>query len=240
MKPIRRLHPVPLAAGIAVALLTLQLGHWQTRRADEKTALQAEFAAAERSAPQVLGAGEPAEWQTVELRGEWVAERAILLDNRVHQGHAGYHVYMPLRVAGRAGWILVNRGWIAAGRERSHLPAVRTSDAPVHIVGRVRHFQAKAFSLATEGSPVDAVWQTVDPQRYRTWSGSEIADFYVQQTSTADDGLIRDWPAPDAGVDRHRGYAFQWYALAALALLLTLSYVWKTLRSPHGERLDRC
>ena len=232
MKPVRRLHPVPLAAGIAVALLTLQLGHWQTRRAAEKTALQAEFAAAQRSVPQTLGAGDPAEWQAVEVRGEWIAERAVLLDNRVHQGRAGYHVYMPLEVEGSQRWILVNRGWIAAGGDRAQQPAVRTAAGPVQVVGRVRRFPADPFTLAADaGGPAERVWQTVAPERYRAWSDVAVEAFYLQQTSAADDGLVRDWPAPDAGVDRHRGYAFQWYALAALALALTLTYLWKTLRS---------
>ena len=31
--------------------------------------------------------------------------------------------------------------------------------------------------------------------------------------------LVRNWPAPDTGIDKHRGYAVQWYALAAMAAL---------------------
>jgi surfeit locus 1 family protein len=30
---------------------------------------------------------------------------------------------------------------------------------------------------------------------------------------------VRDWPAPALGVERHKGYAFQWYALAAMAVI---------------------
>lgn len=240
MHPTRRLHLLPLAAGIAVALLTLELGNWQTRRAAEKTALQAQFAAAGRSAPQALAADEPAEWQAIELRGEWVPERGFLLDNRVHQGRAGYHVVMPLRVQGRTGWILVNRGWIAAAGDRAQLPAVRSSTGSVRLVGRVRRVPADPFTLAADaGDAAGPVRQTLDLARYRAWSGVAVEDFYLQQTSAADDGLVRDWPAPDAGVDRHRGYAFQWYALAVLALALTLVYLWKTLRSTPGERDDR-
>ena len=37
--------------------------------------------------------------------------------------------------------------------------------------------------------------------------------------ATPADSMARDWPPPEAGIDKHRGYAFQWYALAALALL---------------------
>jgi cytochrome oxidase assembly protein ShyY1 len=35
----------------------------------------------------------------------------------------------------------------------------------------------------------------------------------------AGDGLVRDWPAPSLGIERHRGYAVQWYALALMAVI---------------------
>jgi len=33
---------------------------------------------------------------------------------------------------------------------------------------------------------------------------------------------VRDWPPPSLGVEKHRAYAFQWYALALMALLFFL------------------
>lgn len=236
-----RLHPVPLLAGIALALLTLQLGNWQTRRAAEKAEVQAEYrAAAERPAQplaQLLDSPPLSEWQSVELRGEWLPGRSILIDNRVHQGRAGYHVFTPLQLEGQGTVVLVNRGWIGAGGDRSLLPP-RIANPPGETVvtGRVRHPAEKPFMLAAD-SPSGMVWQALDLPRYRADTRLAVADFYVQQTSHADDGLIRDWPEPDAGIDRHRGYALQWYALAVLATGLTLWYLWNAFRrSRHDER----
>jgi surfeit locus 1 family protein len=48
--------------------------------------------------------------------------------------------------------------------------------------------------------------------------------------ATSSDGLLRDWPAPAADVHKHYGYAFQWFALAALILGL---YVWFQLLRPR-------
>jgi len=48
--------------------------------------------------------------------------------------------------------------------------------------------------------------------------------------SPAPDGLLRDWLAPASGVHKHYGYAFQWFALAALILGL---YVWFQLIRPR-------
>jgi cytochrome oxidase assembly protein ShyY1 len=34
-----------------------------------------------------------------------------------------------------------------------------------------------------------------------------------------EDGLIRDWPNPAVGVEKHKAYAFQWYALSLMAFI---------------------
>lgn len=67
-----------------------------------------------------------------------------------------------------------------------------------------------------------------------------LARWIVQQSSPAADGLVRDWPVPAAGVDRHRGYAVQWYALAALAAGLSAWYAGRLfLRRLGDERNPR-
>ena len=45
----------------------------------------------------------------------------------------------------------------------------------------------------------------------------------VLQTGAPSEGLRRDWPEPTTGVDKHNGYAFQWFGLSVLVVLL---YVW--------------
>lgn len=223
-----RLHPLPLVAGLLVAVLTAQLGNWQVSRALEKSAMQASFDSVAMSRPISLGLVPPEEWQTVELRGTWQPERSILLDNRVHRGRVGYHVLTPLELAGARRWVLVNRGWVAADVDRGRLPAVDAPAGEQVVAGRVRHPSDKPFTLAPdEGS--SRVWQVLDLVRYRQRTGLPVADFVVQQAGGAEDGLVRDWPRPDAGADRHRAYALQWYALAALAVGLTGWYVWNGL-----------
>ena len=62
----------------------------------------------------------------------------VLLDNKTRAGVAGYEVVMPLRIAGSSMHVLVNRGWIAAGRDRARLPDIRTPDVLVDVVGMAR------------------------------------------------------------------------------------------------------
>jgi len=58
----------------------------------------------------------------LEVQGVFDDAHTILLDNRVMNGVAGYHVLSPLRIAGSELAILVNRGWLAAGRSRERIP----------------------------------------------------------------------------------------------------------------------
>jgi cytochrome oxidase assembly protein ShyY1 len=59
------------------------------------------------------------------------------------------------------------------------------------------------------------------PARVAAASGLQLQPFVLEQVSPdgSEGVLLRDWPKPDLGVDKHRGYAFQWYALALTALM---------------------
>ena len=53
-------------------------------------------------------------------------------------------------------------------------------------------------------------------------TGLRLEPRIIEQHSAADDGLLREWPRPDAGVERNESYALQWYSFAALAVILAL------------------
>jgi surfeit locus 1 family protein len=102
-------------------------------------------------------------------------------------------------------------------------------DAAQAIARVVRLLHHEARDLAAAG-PLGGIWQNLDFEAYERASGRKVARFVVQQTNDTGDGLRRVWARPDAGVDKHRGYAFQWYSLAALITVLTLYFGGKALR----------
>ena len=187
--------------------------------------------------------------QRVVLNGEWLVSATVFLDNRTHAGRAGYHVLTPLRLADGSGVVLVNRGWVAADADRTVLPEVALAPAQVALEARVHVPDADAFTLAKAGqTEAGQVWQAVDlshlaaradvslPLCSASGAGSAcLASWLALQSSDSADGLVRDWPLPAAGIERHRGYAFQWYCLAALAAALTAGYAWRLFSRRHHD-----
>ena len=260
MRVVRKLvrSVVPTVAAMAVVALTLSLGNWQTRRAQEKLQLQQQREAADRSAPAqvppVLLADadvQALEGRRASVTGELLADRSVYIDNRTHEGIAGFHLVTPIKIAGlggqgaRAVHLLVLRGWVARDpRERTRLPVVPAPAGPVTVTGIAQRELAQALELAASAppGPEQRIWQNLTVEGYRRWSGLDLQPMLIRQTEPArgpegdfDDGLVRDWPRPGLDVDKHRGYAFQWYALAAATAALWIWFVvWRPLQRRAG------
>lgn len=213
-------------AALAVIGVCVAAGNWQSRRAAYKEALAEQLDA--RSAAPVAelrdGAMKAEDWafRRVRVRGEYVSAKGILLDNRVLQGRVGYHVLTPLRIEGSDRHVLIDRGWIAAPRTRAQLPAVATPAGLQEVTGVAVLPPERVFELRG-GVPEGAVWQHFLMPRYEEWSGLAMQPLLVQQTNDAGDGLTREWVRPDTGVQKHRGYALQWYLFATLTVILYVS-----------------
>jgi surfeit locus 1 family protein len=226
----RRFRPgvLPTLAMLAAVVVCAAAGRWQQGRMHDKEALRAQMDAALRMAPVALvGLPGAADWTSlryrpVVARGVYRANVQILIDNRVRGGRAGYHVVAPLDLPdGRA--VLVNRGWVAQGASRAALPDVPAPRGAVTVEGRIAVPSAGYLELKA-GAPAGPVWQNLDPARFAAATGVAVLPVVIEQTAAPapDDGLVREWPAPDFRIDTHRIYMVQWYAFAALAIALWL------------------
>lgn len=219
------------AAGIA-------LGNWQSRRAADRQAIAALHEAAAR-APAVDLAPQPADpsafvHRRVAARGEFLAAHTVYLDNRLYRGRPGYHVIQPLRLAGGDGiCVLVSRGWIAAGPQRDRPPPVATPAGEQWVQGIGIAHLARAFDSSSE-APAGPVRQNLRLEDFAAVSGLRLQPFVIEQQSPLDDGLVRDWPRPEAGWQKNKAYAMQWYALAALAVILFLALSTRREQPPAG------
>ena len=189
-----------LALAAAACAAGVALGNWQARRAEEKRTLGAQV-------------------QRIMVHGEFMPERTLLLDNKVRSRRAGYEVVTPLRLA-EGIHVLVNRGWIEAPARRDQLPEVATPSGRVRVEGVMLARLPRPLNLSGKSS--GRVRQSLDLKEFAVESGLPLQAFVIEQHSALADGLLREWPRPDAGVEKHQGYALQWYALAALAVALAV------------------
>lgn len=209
--------------------VTVALGLWQTGRAAQKLELAAMHERLGREPALRIGNDlvdpERTEHRTVEAIGRFEPGGMILLDNRVRRGMAGFEVVMPLLPAGARTYVLVNRGWIALGRDRATLPQVPTPKGEITVLGRATVPGRRLYELSGD-TMAGEVWQNLTIERYRKAMKYPVQGIVIEQASDLDDGLLRAWPAQDRGIDIHRSYALQWYAMAVMigVVFLVLSF----------------
>lgn len=220
---------IPFVAMILVAAIGVRLGLWQLHRADEKhqalSLLQERTAAAPLDVQRVLAiqTGEAADaytYRTVELRGRFKSQWTLYLDNRPLNGQAGMYLLSPFCVE-QGPCVLVERGWfVRDAQDRTRVVKAPVTDQVIVLRGRIMHDAGHVMELGTPPALTPgAIVQNVSVEELAKFSQLPLLPFVIQQTSSLDDGLRRDWPQPGSGEGKHLGYAFQWFALAATAVV---------------------
>lgn len=216
------------AAALFFAGLGIYLGFWQLGRAAQKEALQAAIQSQTSQVPlnadglAQLSDAPAGMHRPVRVSGTWEASHTVYLDNRQMDGKVGFFVLTPLRLQASGQIVVVQRGWIARNFEvREQVPAVQTPPGLVEVEGQIAPPPSKLYEPGRPSAGV--IRQNLDLDRFRQESGLAVSGFTIRQNGPASEGLRRNWPAVALGVEKHYGYAFQWFALAGLIVGL---YFW--------------
>lgn len=213
---------------VLAIVATLMLGRWQLSRADQKEAIQ--FAIERQGAlPPLVGQAvfslpDPSALlqRSVLLRGEWLDQQTIFLDNRPMMGKPGLYVVTPMRLEHSQFIVLVQRGWVPRNfMDRMQVPNIRSPGGVVAIEGRIVPPPGKLYEFTD--AETGRIRQNLDLASFSAEVGLALPEWTVQQLGDESDGLLRQWPAVSTGVEKHYGYAFQWFALSVLIAIL---YVW--------------
>jgi cytochrome oxidase assembly protein ShyY1 len=167
----------------------------------------------------------PAYFRSVQMTGSFIAQWPMYLDNRPYQGKAGFYLLMPFKLKDSEQTLLVMRGWLPRdAQNRLQLPITPTPQGVLQLEGKVRESVGQVMQLGSEPALQSGVIrQNLKVTELSKASGLKIENFIIEQTSETADGLIRDWPEASLGIEKHRGYAFQWYGLAVTALLFFIA-----------------
>jgi surfeit locus 1 family protein len=221
-------------AALLVAALTFSLGQWQLRRAAQKQALMLAIEAQSNEA--ILKAADLVTFKNLQdavhrratLKGVWRADHTVFLDNRQMNGKTGLLAVTPLVLDGTGQVILVQRGWVLRNfTNRAALPDVQTPAGPVTVRGRLAPAPSKLYEF--KGADDGRIRQNIDVLALSAETKLPLLPVSMVQTGPANEGLLRDWAAPNVGIDKHYGYAFQWFGLCALVVGL---YAWFQIIQP--------
>ena len=208
----------------------LSLGFWQLDRAEQKRAIIKHYRDDKGGAVIRLDADMKSasglEYQRASSIGRYESDHQLLLDNRTHEGQAGYQVLTPFILRNSEVAVLVNRGWLPLGNNRDQLPDVDVDETQRTVVGRIKIPSAEVFMLGEEeprqGWPYRI--QRIQLQALSEELRRTLLPFVLLLDNEEPDGYLRDWqPLVGFGPERNVGYAVQWFGLAAALLVIYLT-----------------
>ena len=218
-----------------LAVLFANLGMWQTRRGEEKSVTEQQFVSAD-ILPLNQAIENGSRFAHINVSGHYDTRRHILLDNQVWNGRAGVHVFTPFyTVDGTA--ILVNRGWLPLPANRQIMPGIPTPQRETVLTGRLNTFPVPGRSLGGADELKTDQWpQLVTYLKAADISeslGMMLSEWIVQLSASEQAGFDgRDWQPVYLSSQKHKAYAFQWFALAGISMVL---WVFNGIRKERGN-----
>jgi len=229
--------PILLIIAILICLSMLRLAVWQLDRAEQKQTILDQLQIRASAVPVDLNrllseleplAAENDRFRNVVATGTFNAENSILVDNKVLAGQIGYELYTPLKLSDGDNWVLVDRGWIEAGETRQELPEFITGEGLLTLTGRLNLPPAQP-PLWDDKYPVATgkVWQYLPINEYATQMRMNLLPLVLElapdQEAEVESALQQRWSKiDDQWVAKHKGYAFQWFAMAAAFFIACL------------------
>lgn len=199
---------------LALVALGLTLANWQWQRAAEKETLEAQLLENHQlTNPQT----QPQHLSLLTLKGEFLADRTLWLDNRILKGQVGVAALTPL-VTESGHWWLVQRGFVPTPVDRRYLPSIATPSGEIEIEGRWQALQGSSlvFGDNREGDRLQSI-------RLDSWEDLPGEHFVGVVHQSGGAGQLESWWTPNQmPAERHIGYAVQWLMLASLALVMAV------------------
>jgi cytochrome oxidase assembly protein ShyY1 len=207
------------------------LGFWQLDRAEEKSNIalregQRAMAEAVSLADLDALAQDTLAYRKVTLSGYYVPEAVVFLDNQMRDGRYGHDVFGVFFDEPTAQYVLLNRGWVPGDSSRRSLPEIEVPSGELFLSATVYVPPGEPYLLAEDQFGAlewPLLVQTVSSSALRALLQNELADrlFTAELRLLPEElsGFRRDWPVVNVSPEKHRGYALQWFTMAAALLL---------------------
>lgn len=207
---------------VALGFTFVNLGQWQLDRLDQRRDRNATTAEHE-SAPvrpfdQVF-TGEirdEDQWQRVEVRGTFLADRQLQARYRSFDGATGWELVTPLETT-TGQTVLVDRGFVErpAGQD---FPKAFPAPPPgeVTLLGYVRRNEQGNTNQMT---PTENTVRLINSDALAGWVGRPLVNGFIAliEVTPQQSPELRPVTPPPATEGPHWSYAMQWFAFTAIA-----------------------
>ena len=209
---------IPASLIIATLVLLISLGFWQLDRADEKRAIEDQIDSANSGDVELVTSVEflkDKEYYHVRLQGSYVGDKQFIYDNQIVDQISGYYVLTPLILKGTSKAVLINRGFIPWDGRRDKLANVdigeKTTEVKAQISIPVKRMELKVSEI-TGDFPV--LIQALDLDEMSTIASLDFASVVGLLNPESENGFVRKWEPYTGSIERHIGYAIQWFLMA--------------------------
>lgn len=246
-----------LILGFGLASLTFNLGQWQTGRAQQKMelhqqqikALNAEALSFKESVVDVQALS----YRKVEITGRYDSKALVYIDNRQVNGRPAVQVIQGFRPDGVSFLIPVDRGLLLRDPRNPRLAPPMPDSVESGFVLRAtllpRFAQSAELWGVSIGQAKDAihksqaggyeVWSNFSVDEFQKLTGQVVANYVLtlqpleleveghSSGVTQKEGFYMSAVKLPEQVAKHKGYAFQWYAMTTVLILLTLFFTYR-------------
>ncbi len=227
MSTLRRKKRTFPVAGLMLMVFLCTLGFWQIDRGRQKEQWLQQFESRRSLSLQTLQSvrdrGKDTAGFPLKLQGNFINAQTLLLDNRIMNGRPGYNVITPFLTEQCI--VLVDRGWIPANPVKSNLPHIPLATQQTTAAGTTYLPPENAFTLVDDDytqPTFPMVIQKVEIAEAARLFDAPVMPFLLRQQEDIAEPFVRDSPHSQIKPEKNYAYAFQWFAMAAAVLVLSI------------------
>ena len=209
---------VPSILILATMAFLASLGFWQLDRADQKRTIEASIQKANTGVVELIVNQNELlnkEYYEVRLQGSYISDKQFIYDNQIVDQASGYYVLTPFVLTGQSNAIMINRGFIPWNGRRDQLDDIAVDSAfrevKIQVSRPIKRIELKTSDISNQ-FPV--LIQAIDFDVIEEISSASFVDVIGLLDPSSDDGFVRKWEPYTGSIEKHIGYAIQWFLMA--------------------------
>jgi surfeit locus 1 family protein len=209
---------VPSILILATMAFLVSLGFWQLDRADQKRTIEASIQKANTGVVElIINQNEllNKEYYEVRLQGSYIGDKQFIYDNQIVDQASGYYVLTPFVLTGQSNAIMINRGFIPWNGRRDQLDDIAVDstyrEVKIQVSRPIKRIELKTSDISNQ-FPV--LIQAIDFDVIEEISSTSFVDVIGLLDPSSDDGFVRKWEPYTGSIEKHIGYAIQWFLMA--------------------------